>query len=381
MINSINKNMLRILFFFTILFSSSLMFQTESFADECHTTADGKIIVQNTVGSGTLPADSKPLSIDGGDNFLTDFCMTSPLFYKMEGYKIFLCESDPYRSGASPVLSSCLATIISRTDDNPKDIIIPLGEDVDLLDGEELLLPIGIYSHAVLIGGNHLAVKHNVEFVRNDANAEGFTMSGYKPGSSGPNKGVKCWTVKDKATTYNNIDASNHTTAKGDTRAFTDPTPQGETTLTLTCGATVVTTASDAQEYGFAYEIIDSISDTCDAREDCSTTFGAHSDYATDENADDGTERAFTLIQADETIATTRANAVKIAYIAKLPTPLNITEGITGFKILISTNSTVSLDVHRSGEDPQTLEAKKMGVDPFGVKFQTKTRRSRGAWR
>ena len=35
--------MLRILFFFTILFSSVLMFQTESFAaDECHTTADGK---------------------------------------------------------------------------------------------------------------------------------------------------------------------------------------------------------------------------------------------------------------------------------------------------------------------------------------------------
>ena len=26
----------------------------------------------------------------------------------------------------------------------------------------------------------------------------------------------------------------------------------------------MVTTASDAQEYGFAYEIIDSISDTCD---------------------------------------------------------------------------------------------------------------------
>ena len=143
----------------------------------------------------------------------------------------------------------------------------------------------------------------------------------------------------------------------------------------------MVTTEGDDQEYGFSYEIIDSISDTCDAKGNCGTTFGAHSDYATDGNANDGTERAFTLIQADETIATSRANAVKIAYIAKLPTPINITEGITGFKILISTNSTVSLDVHRSGADPQTLEAKKMGVDPFGVKFQTQTRRTRGAWR
>ena len=354
------------------------MFQTYSFADECHTTADGKVIVQNTVGSGTLPLDNAPLSIDGGDNFSTDFCMTSPLFYKMEGYKIFLCESDPYRSGASPILSSCLATIISRTDDNPKDIIILLGEEVDLLDGEELLLPLGSYTHAVLIGGNHLAVKHNVEFVRKSNPTAGFTVDGYKPGTGGPNKGVKCWTVKDKATTYTNTTAGSHTPAKGGTaRDFTKPEPEGETTLSLTCGANVVTTASDPQEYGFAYEIIDSISDTCDPN--CGTTFGAHSDYATDEKANDGTERAFTLIQADETIATTRANAVKIAYIAKLPTPLNITEGITGFKILISTNSTVSLDTHPSESD--TLEAKKMGVDPFGVKFQTQTRRSRGAWR
>ena len=41
----------------------------------------------------------------------------------------------------------------------------------------------------------------------------------------------------------------------------------------------------------------------------------------------------------------------------------------------------MSLDVHRSGANPQTLEAKKMGVEPFGVVFQTKTRRTRGAWR
>ena len=68
------------------------MFQTESFAaDDCHTTADGKIIVQNSTGSGTLPSDDKPLSIDGGTSFVADFCMESPLFYKMEGYKIFLC--------------------------------------------------------------------------------------------------------------------------------------------------------------------------------------------------------------------------------------------------------------------------------------------------
>ena len=30
------------------------MFQTESFADECHTTAEGKVIVENADGSGTV---------------------------------------------------------------------------------------------------------------------------------------------------------------------------------------------------------------------------------------------------------------------------------------------------------------------------------------
>ena len=97
----------------------------------------------------------------------------SPLFYKMEGYKIFLCDSDPYRSGASPILSFACNNNF-KTDDNPKDIIIPLGEEVDLLDGEELLLPIGSYSHAVLIGGNHLAVKHNVEFVARKITPKGL---------------------------------------------------------------------------------------------------------------------------------------------------------------------------------------------------------------
>ena len=349
------------------------MFQTESFAEECFTTADGKIIVDDE--SATEPKTENPLETSEGD---VDQCMVSPLFYKMDGYKIFLCESDPYVSGGSPILAVCTATIISRTDDNPKEITIPLGEQTDLLDGEELILPVGSYSHAVLIGGNHLAVKHNVEFVRKSSQTSGFTMDGYKPGTGGPNTGVKCWTVKDKATTYTNTTGGTHTAAKGgDARTFTKPTPGGETTLSLTCGSSVVTTGGDDQEYGFAYEIIDSISDTCD--EDCDTTFGAHSDYSTDDKAGDGTERAFTLIQADETIATTRANAVKIAYIAKLPKPLNITEEITGFQILISTNSTVSLDTHLSGSD--TLEAKKMGIDPFGVKFQTKTRRTRGAWR
>ena len=365
------KNFLFSVFFFlSIFFVSINMATTSSMADECHTTSDGKVIVQNSTGSGTLPADDKPLSDDDGTSFDADGCLVSPLFYRMEGYTILLCESDPYISASAPDLTKCGATIVSRADNNPKIIEIPLGQEVDMLDGETLTLPIGTYSHAVFIGSNHLAVKHNVEFVRNENNALGFTMDGYNTASAGPETGVKCWTVKDAATTYNNLPRGTHTNPAGVTRTYTQPAPGAEESITLTCGASIVTTVGDTQEYGYQFEIIDSMGGSGD--------FVPHSDYDDDPYVT-GARRAFVLLHSSGVIADTRANANKIAYIAELPALLNISENTIGFKIDIATNATVSLDVHESGSD--TLEAKKMGVEPFGVKFQTKTRRARGAWR
>ena len=368
------KNFLFSAFFFlSIFFVSINIATTPSMAEECHTTSDGKVIVQNSTGSGTLPADANPLSDDGGTSFAADACLVSPLFYRMEGYTILLCESDPYISASTPDLTKCGTTIVSRADNNPKIIEIPLGQEVDMLDGETLTIPIGSYSHAVFIGSNHLAVKHNVEFVRNDNNALGFTMDGYNNVLGGSaTTGVKCWTVKNKATTYNNLPGGTHTNAAGVTRTYTQPNPGSETTLGLTCGASIVTTVNAIQEYGYQFEIIDSLSG--------GLTLVAHDDYSDDPYAT-GTRRAFVLLQSSGAIATTRANANKIAYIAQFPASLKITENTIGFKINIATNETVSLDVHRSGASPETLEAKKMGVEPFGVKFQTKTRRARGAWR
>ena len=357
------------IFFLTIFLGTLLISQSSSYAEVCHTTAEGKVIVQDD--SATAPTDGSALSSNGGTSFETDQCLVSPLFYRMEGYEIRLCTSDPYVSDATPLIERCTAKIVSRPDNNPKIIEIPLNEEVDMLDGEDLLIPIGTYSHAVLIGGNHLAVKHNVEFVRNSNNAAGFTMDGFNEAGEGPETGVKCWTVKDAASTFNKLDGSTHVSAAGTTRTYTKPTPGAEESLGLTCGAAIVTTADDPQEYGFQFEIIDSMGGE--------GTFLAHSDYATDEYAS-GTNRAFVLLQSSGAIATTRANANKIAYIAKLPSPMNISAQTIGFKILIATNATVSLDTHLSGTN-NTLEAKKMGVEPFGVKFQVLNKRSRGAWR
>ena len=360
------------IFFLTIFLGTLLISQSSSYADVCHTTAEGKVIVENADSSGTATKDTNgSLSTDGGDNFNKDQCLVSPLFYRLEGYEIRLCTSDPYVSGATPLIERCTAKIVSRPDNNPKIIEIPLGEEVDMLDGEDLLIPIGTYSHAVLIGGNHLAVKHNVEFVREEDNDEGFTMDGFNEAGAGPETGVKCWTVKDAASTFNNLAGSSHTSAAGTQRTYTSPTPGAEETLGLTCGAAIITTVDDVQEHGYQFEIIDSMGG--------SGLFVAHEDYSTDEFVSE-TSRAFVLLQSSGAIATTRANAVKIAYIAELPAPMKISEQTIGFKILIATNATVSLDTHGRGTN-DTLEAKKMGIEPFGVKFQTRNRRSRGAWR
>ena len=356
------------IFFLTIFLGTLLISQSSSYAEICHTTSEGKVIVQDSSATAVSDNDGS-ISIDGGTSFVADNCLVSPLLYRMEGYEILLCTSDPYVSGGTPDLKKCTAEIVSRPDSNPKIIEIPLGEEVDMLDGEDLLIPIGTYTHAILIGGNHLAVKHNVEFVRNSNNALGFKMDGFNEAGEGPKTGVKCWTVKDAASTYNNLAGSTHTSAAGTTRTYTSPTPGEEESLGLTCGSSIAT--SGVQEYGFQFEIIDSMGG--------SGNFVAHSDYDTDEYVS-VTKRAFVLLQSSGAIATTRANANKIAYIAELQAPMNISEQTTGFKILIATNATVSLDTQLSGTN-NTLEAKKMGVDPFGVKFQTQTRRSRGAWR
>jgi len=358
-------------FFLSVVFLGLNITTVSSIAaGECHTDANGKVIIKNTTNSATLPANATPISSDGGANFNKDNCLVSPLFYRMEGYTILLCNSDPYISAATPDLTKCPTTIVDRADNNPKIIEIPLGEEVDLLGDEGLTIPLGIYSHAVFIGSTHLAVKHNVEFVRND-NGAAFTMDGYNAAGDGPETGSKCWTVKDLATTYNNLSASSHTNAAGTARSYTLPNPGDEHTITLTCGASIVTTAGDTQEYGYSFEIIDSLGDD----------FLPHSDYRRDVSTDDDTLRAFVLLQSSGVIADTYANAKKIAYIAQLPTALNISENTIAFKINIATSSTVSLDVHRSGANPQTLEAKKMGVEPFGIKFQTKTRQASDTFR
>ena len=391
--NYLIKNLL----FITVFFGFSLALQTQSFAVNCLKNADGAVIIDDV--SASKPRDESSMSLaTGTPNYDKNQCMVTPLNYRIKAYKLLLCTGDPYvAGGAAPNLESCTGTVFERTGTNFLEINIEKGKETALLDGD-IALALGTYPYVYFSGSTHLAVKHYESFVRR-SNGGAFTMHGYNNANASPiqnhTEGSECWTVEGLATTYTNtvinesggIDggSSPHTNSEGGDIDFTKPEPDLHRDITLTCGlAGAHLTETGAKAWGYTVEIVDSISATCDG--DCGTTFGAHEDYSNESfNAD--IKKAFVLLQNDGTIATSRVNATKVGYIAKLAAPVIITENTIGFKTLFNTNSTVSLDTHGNnlGSSNSGLEAKKMGIDLFGIKFQTRERRGRrattGAWR
>ena len=128
----------------------------------------------------------------------------------------------------------------------------------------------------------------------------------------------------------------------------------------MACGTSV------GANYDYATEIIDSIDSTCDTSTDCETTFRPYTGY--EGIGSIGAEMAGALLQTDETIATTLANAQRIFGAFKLGTPLVITEDITGLELQFNTSESVSVDFQYDGGGTD-IQAKKIGVEPFGIKF------------
>ena len=383
------KNKLfNITFFLTIFLGTLLLSESSSYADTCHVDADGKVLVKNhTDDSATRPfgTDGSVLSKDGGANYDAHGCTMEPLEYKVKMYKVLLCAEDPYvADGNAPLLGSCTSEIMTNT--AGKDVIIKPGVDTEVIEGE-LQLQIGRFSYMYFEVDSKLGIKHIVDFVRDEGGA--FTLSGFKNHPANYNSGSKCWTVKDKATTYTNADTDSADGLDGGNtphngQEFTQPTITEPQSLSLTCGANVNTTAGNEQEYGFAYEIIDSTDITCNDTQDCDTTFDNFMNYEADDSIDG--QSASVLLQEDGTISNDRRDATRIGYILNFDDPVVINEQTTGFKMLFNTKSSVSVDVqlndkgNGAGAD-DILEAKKVGANPFGVKIQVKRKRTRGAWR
>ena len=332
--------------FLIISVSALLLMQTSSKAEVCH-TIDGKIVTST---------NNTPVSHNGGTDYDKDNCSKEPLFYKVKFYEVMLCITDPFvagseDTGANPDFSGCTGSIFS--DATGKDIVIEPGEATDLLDGG-LELDLGTYPFAAIVVSNHLGIKHYESFVDTSGNAE-TAIKGYNTVQGTASAGNICWSVENKATTYTNTSAGTHNSL-----AYTSPDPSDFRTATMACGTTLGATHT----YGYAYEIIDSIDDTCDTSEDCGTTFRPYTVYVADDTVDG--EFASTLLQSNgTTVGSNRGNSVKLGYFLKFDTPLKVTEDTISFEMQFTTSSSVSVDFHGNSD----MQTSKVGANPFGVKF------------
>ena len=385
-----------VFFFLSFVFISFNMMTNSSLAEE-RCTRDGEALKV----SDTLSAKSFTIL---GTSTAADNCTEEPDFYKMIGHKIALCTADPYTANGvtAPDFTSCTATLVESA--AGAEIIIQPGTETNLLAGAgELLIPVGSYSHAILIASNHLYIKHS-ETYKKGGNA--YTMAGY--GATDYSTGTTCYSTDRNSstitsTTYSNTATSGSSngissisttkvTSEGNTENVVNPATDDRTSLTLACANTIPTTG--AERFGYVGEIIDSLNDRvngttdCDTQGDedsdlkCSVTFGKYENYAgTEEYQGIQGQAAFNLLKNDLTLAANRNEVRKIAYMVKFASPLSITENTISFKINVSTTSSVSVDSHwATGEAGGRVQAKKFGANPFGVQFLTKTKRRRGAW-
>ena len=347
------------------------LFSTSVEAGECARTGTKIQIDQQDDGTNEFSVNG-----DEAVGFGQRNCVEEPLYYKVSIYKVLFCTADPYVSNDNPDFTSCIGTIFETALTTGKEIIIQTGVSTDLID-DSIILPIGTYSHAALIVDNHLGLKHTETFIDQDGSTT-VNMRG-ATGDDGP----VCWTREGKATAFSGPAAATHTSGLHPSGlAFTVTSTSDKTKNTLDCGAALPADWATVDKY-YSYEIIDSISDTCDENSNCDSTFGAYIDYDTADDLGVGGLAARLLLKADGlTKATERSDAVKIGYFISFTTPKRITENTTGLQLNFTTSSSVSVDTYKVGT---TVFALKVGADPFGVRFRTKSRRgargSAGDWR
>ena len=366
----------------TLLISFATLVLSSTFASAltgmCVTDTNGSIVISAngkagsqtfswSVGgsSGTQKApfnyadsfvDTDPTITAGGNN--TDACQTQPLFYKIKFYKVAMCITDPYTGNADPDYSSC-TDIFSNS--SGKEVIIEPDKEVNLLDGN-LLLPVGNYKYLTVILSNHLNIKTKQKYVY----ADGSRAVMYGSGDSGTNSNTDLCYTKAAVTTYTGetYDAG-YNTAHGVTVQSSEETSSGSR---MEC-----TSGDPSTDYDYATEIIDHLGD--DATLVPNLAYGSML-------ADTGVnvELAATMLKTDNvSVADDVDNALRINAHFKYTNPIVISENTVGFKLNFATTRGVSLD---AGQDSSNnIFMIKVGADPFTIEVQTKTRRTRGAWR
>ena len=315
---------------------------SEAEATACLKNSDGTAIM-------VTAGDATPFALAGTTTYNRDACSQEPDEYKIKFFRVALCTAEPYTAGGgtAPDLSSC--TDISTTE---KELTLKPGIDTDLIDGE-IVLPLGSYSHLIVIIDNHLKIKHKQKYVLSSNGTSGATIYGNSSGS-----GAWCWTVAAGITTYTGQTYdSDYATAQGVTPVESG---EGTTNARLKCGSSV-------SGIGFATEIIDHMGDD--------DTFVGFSNYGSITVEADtgltGIEIAANMLQADDTLATNEDNSRKIAQIYKYTSPTIITEKTNSFKLKITTFASVSIDMATDENDSYKIYGAKVGGDPFIIQVET----------
>ena len=392
------NKILNLIFIFVFCFFINLSLQNDSEAIVCVTNADGAIQLTAAGVAGTQEksdGEPAPFQYPNGivdDEFNSNFadqCNAEPLFYKMKVYKVALCKQDPYVASGlgSPRFESCIDLL-----NNPdgKIVTIVKGQDEnDLLDGAELVIPIGEYPYFAMVLSNHLHVKHKQDYVNNDGTT-GAKMWGNGDSTDAQRK--TCYTTAVVTTitgdwagdaTYQNA----HLDLDGNAVTIVDSGQDGNARLKC------VNDTSET-DYDFATEIIDSfgneVGDDHTAAIDNWINYQSKADLYQGVSTDistAGTFMAANLLQNDNaSLATSFVNAQRIAmYLNYTTNTPKISENTVGIKLNIGTTMGISLDSAQVvvGDVVRTWMAK-VGVDPFTVVVQVQNRDRRGArgrWR
>jgi len=362
----------------SVIFNLLTQSSSEAAAIGCAKNADGTAILVQT-GQDT------PFKLVGAGTAASDFdkeqCSQEPDEYKIKFFKVALCTGDPYKGAADPDFSTC-SDIFNNTDGADKTIEPNI--ETNLLDGD-LVLPRGTYPYLIVIVDNHLKIRHKQKYLEVDGTAT--VIRGIDGDGSADNTGSWCYT-RAVVTTYTGLDAS----GSGNDHPTTYDTDQGLADGAVKKSSGTASTAQlSCQEAEpadglvvFATEIIDDLSDSDPP---ATGNFLAHSGEYLSALADTGIagiDMAQNLLLDDSvSIATTPNNARRLLNLFKYTSPVVISEKTVGFKLRLSTFSSVSIDM--SVDSSNVIWGAKVGGDPFMVQVQTKEKRTRrartGDWR
>jgi hypothetical protein len=399
--------MIKKLFYITFLFSVILTGNNIANAQDysiCATNADGAILVDERDSDNTSFAlASSPTSFthaNSEDSQRGGYCEITPDNYKIKMFKMGLCTENPFiepDAGAGNTIGADLSSCVNVFDKVAgKEVNIQPDGEVGLLDGETLILPIGTYTHIYALLSNVIQIKHIQEYAVADG-AGNFNIRGYNPLDNGVNGiGKFCYTGLNNDGNKFVFTPAQERLFPGFTtlRGYTLPTQftGKQSTAGFLCGAESAAISGN----DWAISIINSFGNRMAINQDVdgAPTSRVASNFRNAIQQDRGFHDDFpTIIQyyylynSADTPAISAVTAEKILFIQNdSASNVTISENTTSFKLSFKTNNAVEMAIYEESDAKgnsadRILQATAVNANTIFLKVETKTKRSRGAWR